>query len=78
MQRMQPAWVGAQGGTECQVWSTVLQPAAAELADRARELADAVVGSVRERLPDLSWTMKRSGKPPAPVPKRTSATSPRC
>ena len=35
---MQPAWVGAQGEAERRLWSTVLEPAAAELADRAEEI----------------------------------------
>ncbi|MGO8772320.1 MAG: PucR family transcriptional regulator [Mycobacterium sp.] len=50
---MQPSWVGAQGEVERRLWSTVLQPAAAELADRAQEISDAVVGYVSQWLPDL-------------------------
>ncbi len=50
---MQPAWVGAQGEAERRLWSTVLQPAAVELADRAGEISDAVVGYISEWLPDL-------------------------
>jgi DNA-binding PucR family transcriptional regulator len=50
---MEPEWAGAQGETERRVWSTVLQPAAVELAKRVEEISDAVVGHVSERLPDL-------------------------
>lgn len=50
---MDPSWVGARGERERRLWSTVLQPAAVELADRATELADAVTAYTSERLPDL-------------------------
>jgi DNA-binding PucR family transcriptional regulator len=50
---MKPAWVGAQGEHEQRLWSTVLQPAAVELGERAAELSDAVVAYTIERLPDL-------------------------
>ena len=50
---MQPAWVGAQGEVERRLWSTVLQPAAVELAERADEISAAVVGNISDRLPDL-------------------------
>ena len=42
VQRMEPAWVGAQGETERHLWSTVVQKAAVELTERAREISDAV------------------------------------
>lgn len=50
---MEPEWADAQGETERRVWSTVLQPAAVELAKRAEEISDAVAGEVSERLPEL-------------------------
>ncbi len=50
---MEPAWVGAQGQPERRLWSTVLQPAAVELAERACEISDAVVAYISERLPEL-------------------------
>ena len=50
---MEPAWVGAQGEAERRLWSTVVQKAAVELTERAREISDAVVAYVGERLPDL-------------------------
>ena len=50
---MEPAWVGAQGETERRLWSTVVQKAAVELTERAREISDAVTGYISERLPDL-------------------------
>ena len=50
---MQPAWVGAQGETERRLWSTVLQKAAVELTERAREISDAVTVYTSERLPAL-------------------------
>ena len=50
---MEPAWVGAQGETEQRLWSTVVQKAAVELTEHAREISDAVVGYVSERLPEL-------------------------
>ena len=53
VQRMQPAWVGAQGETERRLWSTVLQKAAVELTERAREISDAVTVYTSERLPAL-------------------------
>ncbi|RDH78754.1 PucR family transcriptional regulator [Mycolicibacterium moriokaense] len=53
VQCMEPAWVGAQGDDQRRVWSTVLRPAAAELAERAGEIAAAVNVYTEERLPDL-------------------------
>ena len=50
---MEPAWVGAQGEPERRLWATVVQKAAVELIERAREISDAVVAYVGERLPDL-------------------------
>jgi DNA-binding PucR family transcriptional regulator len=50
---MEPAWVGAQGESERRLWTTVLKPAADELAERANEISAAVVGSISDRLPDL-------------------------
>ena len=50
---MEPAWVGAQGETERRLWSTVVQKAAVELTERAREISDEVVSYVGERQPDL-------------------------
>lgn len=50
---MEPAWVNAQGETERRLWSTVVQKAGDELAERAREISDAVVAYVSARLPDL-------------------------
>ena len=50
---MEPAWVGAQGEAERRLWATVVQKAAVELIERAREISDAVVAYVGERLPDL-------------------------
>jgi DNA-binding PucR family transcriptional regulator len=53
---MEPAWVGAQGETERRLWSTVLQPAAADLVEHAAEISDAVVTFISERLVDLLRT----------------------
>ncbi|UOT01448.1 helix-turn-helix domain-containing protein [Rhodococcus opacus] len=50
---MEPGWVGARDERERRLWSTVLQPAAVELAARAAELSDAVVAYTSGRLPDL-------------------------
>jgi len=50
---MEPAWVGAQGTRERRLWSTVLRPAAVELAKRAAEISEAVAVYTRERLPVL-------------------------
>ncbi len=50
---MEPAWVGAQGESERALWSTVVQKAAVELTERAREISDAVSVYTKERLPDL-------------------------
>ncbi len=50
---MEPAWVGAQGTQERRLWSTVLRPAAVELAKRAVEISEAVAAYTRERLPVL-------------------------
>ena len=50
---MEPAWVGAQGESERRLWSTVVQKAAVELTERAREISDAVTAYTKERLPDL-------------------------
>ena len=53
VQRMEPAWQGAQGESERRLWSTVVQKAAVELTERAREISDAVTDYTKERLPDL-------------------------
>lgn len=45
--------MSAQGETERRLWSTVVQKAAVELTERAREISDAVVAYVGARLPDL-------------------------
>ncbi|WP_395311213.1 helix-turn-helix domain-containing protein [Mycobacterium sp. AMU20-3851] len=50
---MEPAWTGAHGDDQRRVWSAVLRPAAADLAERAGEIADAVNDYTSERLPDL-------------------------
>ena len=50
---MEPAWVGAQGESERHLWSTVVQKAAVELTERAREISDAVTVYQTEWLPDL-------------------------
>lgn len=50
---MKPAWTGARGDDQRQVWSAVLCPAAAELAERAGEISAAVNRYTSERLPDL-------------------------
>src|ERR1700758_3105387 len=50
---MEPAWVGAQGQPERRLWSTVIQKAAVELTERAREISDAVTVYTSERLPGL-------------------------
>jgi DNA-binding PucR family transcriptional regulator len=50
---MKTAWVGAQGETERALWSTVLQKAAVELTERAREISEAVTLYTKDRLPDL-------------------------
>ena len=45
--------MGAQGTRERRLWSTVLRPAAVELAKRAAEISEAVAAYTRERLPVL-------------------------
>ncbi|OBG52176.1 hypothetical protein A5669_25455 [Mycolicibacterium fortuitum] len=50
---MEPAWADAQGDEQRRVWSEVLRPAAAELAERAREISAAVNNYTRARLSDL-------------------------
>lgn len=50
---MEPAWTGAQGHDQRRVWSAVLRPAAAELAERAAEISSAVNDYTSERLPGL-------------------------
>ena len=50
---MEPAWAGAQGESERCLWSTVVQKAAVELTERAREISDAVTVYTGQRLPDL-------------------------
>lgn len=50
---MEPAWADAQGDEQRRVWSEVLRPAAAELAERAREISAAVNDYTRARLSDL-------------------------
>lgn len=49
---MEPAWEGAHGEGGRAPWS-VVQKAAVELAERAREISDAVTAYTKERLPDL-------------------------
>lgn len=49
---MEPARVGAHSGDERALWP-VVQKAAVELAERAREISDAVTAYTKERLPDL-------------------------
>ena len=53
VQSVEPAWVGAQGTRERRLWSTVLRPAAVELAKHAAEISEAVAVYTRERLPVL-------------------------
>jgi hypothetical protein len=53
VQGMEPAWVGAQGDAERRVWSSVVQKAAVELAERAHEISATVTVYMREQLPDL-------------------------
>ena len=53
VQRMEPAWQGAHGESERRLWSTVVQKAAVELTEHAREISDAVTDYTKERLPDL-------------------------
>lgn len=50
---MEPVWAGAQGDTERRLWSTIVQTAAAELAERALEISDAVTEFMSVRLPGL-------------------------
>lgn len=50
---MEPAWTGARRDDQRRVWSAVLRPAAAELAERADEISAAVNDYTSERLPDL-------------------------
>jgi DNA-binding PucR family transcriptional regulator len=50
---MEPAWDGARSDDQRKVWSAVLRPAAAELAERAGEIAAAVNTYTSERLPGL-------------------------
>ncbi|OSC43251.1 PucR family transcriptional regulator [Mycobacterium decipiens] len=50
---MEPEWSAARGDDERRVWSTVLRPAAAELSERASDIAAAVTSYTSERLPDL-------------------------
>ncbi|WP_155763593.1 PucR family transcriptional regulator [Mycobacterium asiaticum] len=50
---MEPVWVGARGDDQRKVWLAVLRPAAAELAERASEIAASVNTYTFERLPDL-------------------------
>lgn len=45
--------MGAQGEQQRRLWSTVLQPAAVELTERAREISDAITVYTKERLPEL-------------------------
>lgn len=45
--------MGAQGKSQRALWSTVVQKAAVELTERAREISDAVTLYTKERLPDL-------------------------
>ncbi|AEV71622.1 hypothetical protein MycrhN_0994 [Mycolicibacterium rhodesiae NBB3] len=50
---MEPAWAGAQGDDQRRVWAAVLRPAAADLAERAADIAAAANTYTGERLPDL-------------------------
>ncbi|KUI02628.1 helix-turn-helix domain-containing protein [Mycobacterium sp. IS-3022] len=50
---MEPVWTGAHGDDQRRVWSSVLRPAAAELAERAGEISQSVNDYTSERLPDL-------------------------
>lgn len=50
---MEPAWEGAHGEDERRLWSTVVQKAAVELAERAREISESVAAYTKERQPDL-------------------------
>lgn len=50
---MEPEWVGAASDDQRRVWAAVLRPAAAELMERAVELAEAVNIYTSERLPEL-------------------------
>lgn len=50
---MEPGWGFAQGDVERRIWETVLRPAAAELDERAGEIAASVNLFTSERLPGL-------------------------
>ncbi|BBZ17949.1 PucR family transcriptional regulator [Mycolicibacterium gadium] len=50
---MEPDWAGAASDDHRRVWSAVLRPAAAEMMQRAAELAAAVNTYTSERLPEL-------------------------
>ena len=50
---MEPAWTGARDENQRRVWSSVLCPAAAELAERAAEISVAVNEFTSQRLPEL-------------------------
>lgn len=50
---MEPAWAGARGEDRRRVWSSVLCPAAGELAARAAEISVAANDFTSERLPEL-------------------------
>ena len=53
---MEPSWNGVQRDDERRVWATVLRPAAAELAERAGEIAAMASENINARLPDLLAT----------------------
>ncbi|ULE31816.1 PucR family transcriptional regulator [Mycobacterium sp. IDR2000157661] len=50
---MEPSWDGVQRDDERRVWATVLRPAAAELAERAAEIAAVANEHTSARLPEL-------------------------
>lgn len=50
---MEPEWAGGASDDHRRVWAAVLRPAAAELMERAVELAEAVNIYTSERLPEL-------------------------
>jgi DNA-binding PucR family transcriptional regulator len=50
---MEPAWTGVHSDDQRKVWSAVLRPAAAELAERAAEISAEVNTYTSERLPEL-------------------------
>lgn len=57
---MEPDWAGAASDDHRRVWSAVLRPAAAEMMQRAAELAAAVNTYTSERLPELLASPRHS------------------